>query len=264
MVPEREAGRGDEELHRVPEPAREPAHHVEGPADRLTAADVVDRHPRRDAVHGRVGVDGEADLDVRIHRLVHPSEGEAHLRQSLVLDPLRGDGLDLHLDPAGLLDERPEPQLDAELGGLVESGPHVLPGLAGVGQRRQVDHRLLRHLQALPAESRGVPRRLAGHGEQARHQTGGADGVGEGPQQPGAVHLVGGHGVAQPDGHAGVHPVGHVAASGADEPPVLRPSRHPGQPVDRALLAQQRGGRLPFVVPGGRDDVARGPTGAAR
>ena len=58
---------------------------------------------------------------------------------------------------------------------------------------------------------------------------------GELAQQQAPPRLVDSDRVAQSDGDAGVHPVGQVAGGGsAVEPPVLRPGRHPGQPVGGA------------------------------
>ena len=67
----------------------------------------------------------------------------------------------------------------------VERRPDVLPGLALEGQRGELDHRLLGHLEHLPGEVPGDRGRLGGDGEQARHEPGRLHPVGEAAQETG-------------------------------------------------------------------------------
>ncbi len=213
----------------------------------------------------RVGVHGQTDADSRIDRLVHSAEGEAQLRQTLVLDPLRGDGPHLRLDPPRLVGERPKAQLDALFGRLVHRGADVLPRLSLELQGRQVDHCLLGDLDRVPAHVRRVAGRLRGHGEQAGHEPGRVDVVGEGAQQVRALRLRSRDWVTQPDGHACMDAIGDVSRGRLPlEPAVLRPRRHPRKVVDRAHLLQQAGGDVAFVLAGGRGQAARHSTRAAR
>ena len=193
------------------EAAGQPPHDVEGPPPRLAAARAVGGHPRGHPVDGAVGVHGQADPDVGIHRLVEPAEGEAHLRQALVAHPLLRDRPHLHLHPAGLVGQRDQAMGQPLLGRLVQRGPHVLPGLAGERQAGQGDHGLLRDLHRAPAPRRGVVRRLLRDREQAGQQPLGLHPVGERPQEVGAVGGRRRDGVAQAEGDAGVGLVGDVS-----------------------------------------------------
>ena len=119
-------------------------------------------------MHGAIGVDRHQQAHLRIVDLLEPAEGEAHLRQALVGDPLLGDRGDLIGDRER---RRAEPQplrFDAGLLRAVQCGADVLELLAGEREVGKVEEGLLGDLQPAPAEFVGDRLACAAHRVEAR------------------------------------------------------------------------------------------------
>ena len=166
-------------------------------------------------MHGAVGVDGQAHPDLRVQRLVDAAEGEAHLGQALVLDPLRGDRLDLHLHAAGHLGERPEarrwmPSLAAWLR-AVRTSCQALPTKSSVGRSitaSSATWRLCHPRARAWCEASEVT--VNRHGTRPWAWTGRRS-PRAGPSGRASSAATGSQ---RPDGDPGVHAVGDVAGAG--------------------------------------------------